>query len=74
MFQKAIFKYLDVTPNVTMKINKTILIIVYALVALYLLYKLLFRKDPYQEEYERLYNKILTSDKHKVKGQYDKEE
>ncbi len=74
MFQKAIFKYLDVIPNAIMEINRTILISVYALVALYILYKLLFRKDPYQKEYERLYNKILTSDKYKVKGQYDKEE
>lgn len=57
-----------------MEINKTVLIGIYALVALYFLYKLFFRKNPYQEEYEKLYNDILTSDKHKVKGQYDKEE
>ena len=57
-----------------MEINKTVLIAVYVIVGLYLLYKLFFRKNPYQEEYERLYNKIVTSDKHKVKGQYDKEE
>ena len=57
-----------------MEINKTVLIAVYVVVGLYILYKLFFRKNPYQGEYERLYNKILTSDKHKVKGQYDKEE
>ena len=57
-----------------MEFDKTILISIYALVALYILYKLLFRKNPYQDEYEKLYNEILTSDKHKVKGQYDKEE
>ena len=57
-----------------MEINKTLMIIVYALATLYVLYRLFFRKSPYQDEYERLYNKILTSDKHKVKGQYDKEE
>ena len=55
-----------------MKISKTILAGVYALIGLYILYKLFFKKNPYQEEYERLYNEILTSDKHKVKGQYDK--
>lgn len=59
---------------VLMEINKTILMGVYALVALYILYRLFFKKSPYQEEYERLYNEILTSDKYKVKGQYDKEQ
>ena len=57
-----------------MEINKTALIAIYVLMGLYILYKLFFRKNPYQDEYERLYNKILTSDKHKVKGQHDKEE
>ena len=57
-----------------MEVNKTILISIYVIVALYILYKLFFRKNPYQDEYERLYNEILNSDKHKVKGQYDKEE
>ena len=56
-----------------MEINKTILIGIYALVGLYMLYKIFFRKNPYQDEYEKLYNEILTLDKHKVKGQYDKE-
>ena len=57
-----------------MEINKTILIGVYVAVSLYILFKLFFGKNPYREEYERLYNEILTSDKNKVKGQYDKEE
>ncbi len=57
-----------------MEISKTVLIAAYVIVGLYILYKLFFRKNPYQDEYERMYNKILTSDKHKVKGQYDKEE
>ena len=57
-----------------MEINKTILISIYVLVGLYILYKHFFRKDPYQDEYEKLYNEILTSDKYKVKGQYDKED
>ena len=57
-----------------MEINKTILISIYVLVGLYILYRLVFGKNPYQEEYEKLYNEILTSNKHKVKGQYDKED
>jgi len=57
-----------------MEINRTILIGIYVLAALYILYKLLFRKNPYQAEYEKMYNEILTSNKYKVKGQYDKEE
>lgn len=57
-----------------MEINKTILIGVYALVTLYILYRIFFRKNPYKDEYERLYNEVLNSDKYKVKGQYDKEE
>ena len=57
-----------------MEVNKTILMSIYVLVGLYILYELFFRKIPYQDEYDRMYNEILTSDKHKVKGQYDKEE
>lgn len=57
-----------------MEIENTILISVYVLIGLYFLYKILFRKNPYQREYERLYNEILTSNKYKVKGQYEKEE
>lgn len=53
-------------------LSKTILMGIYALVALYILYKLFFKKNPYQEEYEKLYNEILTSDKYKVKGQHDR--
>ena len=57
-----------------MEIDNPVWISIYVIVGLYLLYKLLFRKDPYRREYERLYNEILTSRKYKVKGQYDKEE
>lgn len=56
-----------------MQINKTILVGIYVIIGLYLLYRLIFSKNPYQEEYEKLYNEILTSKKYKVKGQYDKE-
>ncbi|MBI2653196.1 hypothetical protein HYX02_00140 [Candidatus Woesearchaeota archaeon] len=57
-----------------MQINKTILVGIYVIIGLYFLYRLLFNRNPYQEEYERLYNEILTSKKYKVKGQYDREE
>lgn len=57
-----------------MEISKTIMISLYILVGLYFLYRLFFRKNPYQDDYEKLYNEILNSDKYKVKGQYDKEE
>jgi hypothetical protein len=57
-----------------MEINKTVLISIYVIIALYFLYKVLFKRNPFQDEYEKLYNEILTSDKYKVKGQYDKEE
>ena len=57
-----------------METSRLILMGVYAAVAFYVLYRLFFKKNPYQEEYEKLYNEILTSDKYKVKGQFDKEE
>ena len=57
-----------------MEINKTILVSIYVLIGIYILYKMFFRKNPYQDDYERTYNEILTSDKYKVKGQFDKEE
>jgi len=57
-----------------MEISKTVLIAIYSVVGLYMLYKLFFRKNPYREEYERLYNEILNSDKHKVKGQWSDRE
>jgi|TARA_B100002003_G_C14078337_1_gene518747 hypothetical protein len=52
--------------------NKTVMITIYILVGIYLLYKLLFKKNRFQEDYEKLYNKVLTSDEHKVKSQYEK--
>ena len=56
-----------------MDFNKTILISFYVIIGLYILYKVFFKKNPYRDDYERMYNEILTSDKYKVKGQYDKE-
>ncbi len=57
-----------------MEIKNLILICVYIAVGLYILYRTLFKKNPYEEEYEKLYDEILTSSKYKVKGQFDKEE
>ena len=49
--------------------NKYIFIGLGAVVCLmYIRYKLFFKKE---DDYDRLYKEILTSDKHKVKGQYD---
>ena len=53
-----------------MEINKVVLMSVYIAIALYFLYKMFFKKSPFKDEYERLYNEILNSDKHKVKGQW----
>ena len=57
-----------------MEIDRTILVGIYVAVGLYLLYRVFFSKNPYQEEYEKMYNEIIHSKKYKVKGQYDKEE
>ncbi len=56
-----------------MELGRSILAGIYAAVGLYILYKIFFGKSPYQEEYEKLYNEVLHSNKYKVKGQYDKE-
>lgn len=58
--------------NFKMIINKTILIGLGIIVGIYLLYKLLFASDKFDEEYQQIYDKVLTSDEYKVKGQYDK--
>ena len=55
-----------------MIINKTVMITIYILLGIYLLYKLLFKKDRFRQEYEKLYNKILDSEEYKVKGQFEK--
>ena len=57
-----------------MEINKVVLMSVYIAIALYFLYKMFFKKSPFKDEYERLYNEILNSDKHKVKGQWSDRE
>ena len=57
-----------------MEIREYLLIGIYAALALYLLYKTFFSKNPYKDEYEKMYNEVLNSKKYRVKGQYDKEE
>ena len=52
--------------------NKIILIGLGIIMGIYLLYKILFSKSKFEDDYERLYNKVLTSEEYRVKGQYDK--
>ena len=55
-----------------MAIGKTFLIAFGIIIGIYILYKFLFGKSQLDEEFEQAYNKVLTSDEYKVKGQYDK--
>lgn len=55
-----------------MIINKTILIGLAVIMGIYLLYKLFFHTSKFDEDYQKVYNKVLTSEEYKVKGQYDK--
>lgn len=50
--------------------NKLFLISL-GLLSVFALYKLLFRKDSVAESLDKEYKEILSSDKYKVKGQYD---
>lgn len=67
------FKYLTNNTKI-MELNRTILMGVYVIITLYIVYRIFIKKNPNQDDYERMYNKILNSDKYKVKGQYDREE
>ena len=58
--------------NNEMIINKAVLIGFGIAVGIYLLYRLLFTQSKFDEDYQRVYDKILNSDECKVKGQYDK--
>lgn len=42
------------------------------IIALYILYKFLFTRSKVDDDYHEVYNKVLTSEEYKVKGQYDK--
>ena len=55
-----------------MAMDKTFLIAFGIIMGIYILYKLLFGKSQLDEEFEQAYDKVLTSDEYKVKGQYDK--
>ena len=44
----------------------------YSLIGVYLIYKLFIKKDKFHQEYNKMYDKILTSEEHKVKGQFEK--
>ena len=55
-----------------MAMDKTFLIAFGIIIGIYILYKFLFGKSQLDEEFEQTYNKVLTSDEYKVKGQYDK--
>jgi|TARA_Y100000031_G_C8203459_1_gene377436 predicted membrane metal-binding protein len=55
-----------------MILDKTIWISFGIVLALYLLYKIFFGGKTLQNDFDTTYNKILTSEEHKVKGQYEK--
>ena len=39
---------------------------------IYIMYKLFYNKISVDDDYQKVYNKVMTSEEHKVKGQYDK--
>ena len=71
--QKRKHLYIIKLYMIKMVVNQTILIGLGIIMGIYLLYKLLLnRSRTNDDEYQRLYNKVLTSKEYKVKGQYDK--
>ena len=54
-----------------MVVNR-IIIILGIVFGIYLAYKLFFNRIKIDNDYDRVYNKVLTSEEYKVKGQYDK--
>ena len=52
--------------------NNSVLIGLGIVIGIYLLYRLFFEKNEITNEYEQAYDKLLTSDEYKVKGQYEK--
>ena len=56
-----------------MDITRFVIFGVYGAVFAYLLYRL-SRKNPMKDEYDKLYNDILTSKKYKVKGQFEQDD
>ena len=56
-----------------MIVDKSILIGLGIIIGFYLLYKLFFSETKQIEnEFDKYYNKVLSSEETKVKGQYDK--
>jgi len=55
-----------------MALDNTFLIGLGLLIVIYIMYKLFVGKVQVVSDYEKTYNKILTSDEYKVKSQYDK--
>jgi hypothetical protein len=57
-----------------MTVNPTIWMAVGIIVGFYIMYKLFFlsNKVKVDDDYQKTYNKVLTSDEYKVKSQYDK--
>ena len=52
-------------------INRFIWIGLGVLVFAYLMYKVMVPKNAYEEDVEKEFNEVISSDKYKVKGQYD---
>lgn len=53
-------------------VSKTLLIGMGIVIALYLLYRILFGAGKMDSEFDQAYEKVLTADEYKVKGQHDK--
>lgn len=69
--KKETFINISALNKAKMIIDKNILIGLGIVMGIYLLYKFLFRSQP-ADDYQKIYNKVLTSEEYKVKGQYDK--
>jgi|TARA_B100001964_G_C14004165_1_gene496349 hypothetical protein len=57
--------------NTKMTINQIIMGLGIVL-GIYIMYKLFFTRIKVDDDYQKVYNKVLTSEEYKVKGQYDK--
>jgi|TARA_B100001971_G_C18012038_1_gene442891 hypothetical protein len=64
--------YINLAYEIKMIFNNTVLIGLGIVFGIYFLYKFLFRTSKFDEEYNAMYNKVITSEEYKVKGQYDK--
>ena len=57
--------------NTRMAINQIIMGLGIVL-GVYIMYKLFFNKIKVDDDYQKVYDKVLTSEEYKVKGQYNK--